>query len=117
MRYEKFDDHDPYFQGKVNQTQTNFLNFAPSMSPNNPEMLFYSGNAFSLSRRFSSISDRELQQYKEVRMNVTGSQIKEGNRCCVLWTIIMGSIFLFPLFFICCDWWKKMTNKLYHVEN
>ena len=28
----------------------------------------------------------------------------------------LGSIFLFPLFFICCDWWKKIINKLYSVE-
>lgn len=29
----------------------------------------------------------------------------------------MGSILIFPLFFICCDWWKRRVNRIYNVEN
>lgn len=32
-------------------------------------------------------------------------------------TFVLGSIFILPLFFICCDWWKRKTNTLYIVEN
>lgn len=37
--------------------------------------------------------------------------------CCLYSTIISGSILVFPLFFFCCDWWKRKVNVLYNVEN
>lgn len=48
---------------------------------------------------------------------MTGTMIKTNDLCCFWNTIIWGSIFLFPLFFICCDWWKRRVNKLYTVEH
>ena len=30
-------------------------------------------------------------------------------------TIIWGSIVIFPLFFMCCDWWKKCTYAAYEI--
>lgn len=62
------------------------------------------------------MSGEELAKYRSLRINITGTMIKTNNICCFWNTVIWGSIFLFPLFFICCDWWKKIVNKLYSVE-
>lgn len=56
-----------------------------------------------------------LSKYKSLRINLTGNIIKANSLCCFWGTIILGSIFIFPLFFICCDWWKKKVNKAYQV--
>jgi hypothetical protein len=35
--------------------------------------------------------------------------------CCQLTTIIAGSFCIFPLCFMCCNWWKKCVNPAYEV--
>lgn len=57
-----------------------------------------------------------MSKYKSIRINITGNVIKNANVCCFWNTVIWGSIFLFPLFFICCDWWKKAVNRLFSVD-
>ena len=44
MQYES----DPYFQGKLAEMQTNFLNFSGNMAATNPDTYVFSGNAYSL---------------------------------------------------------------------
>ena len=34
---------------------------------------------------------------------------------CYFCTIFWGSILLFPLLFICCDWWRKCVSPAYDV--
>jgi hypothetical protein len=46
---------------------------------------------------------------------VTGTQIKEMNVGCLTCTIIAGSFCIFPLCFMCCNWWKKMVNPAFDV--
>jgi len=54
---------------------------------------------------------------KSLRINITGTQVKNMDTCCLYSTIISGSILVLPLFFFCCDWWKRKVNVLYNVEN
>jgi hypothetical protein len=35
--------------------------------------------------------------------------------CCLVFTIIFGSIFCPLLFIMCCDWWKKIAYPLYEI--
>lgn len=72
MRY----DTDPYFQGKIEELQTNFLNFNPMMAAGNPGTFFFSGNSFSIKKRVDEISFDEMAHYKSIRINITGTQIK-----------------------------------------
>lgn len=97
--------------------QTSFLNYGPSISGTNADIYTFSGNSYSLSLKAKEMSAEELAKYRSLRINITGTMIKTNNMCCFWQTIIWGSIFLFPLFFICCDWWKKIVNKIYLVEN
>jgi hypothetical protein len=34
---------------------------------------------------------------------------------CILCTTIWGSILIFPLFFMCCDWWKRIAYPSYNI--
>lgn len=34
---------------------------------------------------------------------------------CTICTFIWGAIIIFPLFFLCCNWWKRTTQPLYDV--
>ena len=58
-----------------------------------------------------------MQSFTCIRVNLTGTLIKGNNICCFWWTVILGSIFLFPLFLICTNWWKRKVNRIYNVEN
>jgi hypothetical protein len=55
-------------------------------------------------------------QVKSLRVNINGSVIQSFNMCCWITTIIFGSIFVFPLFFICCDWWKRRTFQTFSID-
>ena len=35
--------------------------------------------------------------------------------CCSLTTLIIGSILIIPLFFMCCSWWQKIVNAAFTV--
>jgi hypothetical protein len=48
---------------------------------------------------------------------MTGTILQAFNLCCWITTIIFGSIFVFPLFFICCDWWKRLTWQTYSIDH
>lgn len=37
------------------------------------------------------------------------------NYSCLISTIIAGSFVIFPLFFMCCSWWKKMVTAAYDI--
>lgn len=107
--------YDPSLSGRAIDMQATFLNYAPYANSSNPDMYTFSGNAFSLANKAKELSDEELSKYRALRINITGTVIKNNNMCCFWNTVIWGSIFLFPLFFICCDWWKRIVNKLYAV--
>lgn len=65
----------------------------------------------------NALTQPELDKIKSLRINITGSQIKNVDSCCFYTTIVAGGIVVFPLFFLCCDWWKRKVNKLYNVDN
>ncbi len=50
-------------------------------------------------------------------ISIIVNQVKNIDNCCFWSTILCGSLVLFPWFFLCCDWWKRRVNKLYHVDN
>ena len=107
--------NDYEYGGQFMDLQTNFLNFSDNMSSSSPEAFIFSGNAYSLQAKSNEMNTQELQKYKSLRINITGTQTKGNDLCCFWATIIVGSIIIFPLFFICCNWWKKRINKLYEV--
>lgn len=52
----------------------------------------------------------------DANINVTGSQIQAMNNCSLMCTIIWGSIIILPLFFMCCDWWKRCTYPAFNID-
>lgn len=111
-----YDGVDPFFKTRGGPLNTNFLHFIPYSNHSNSEVFFFSGNSYSLKSRVKELEENFFK-YKSLRINITGTQVKNADPCCFWSTIVLGSIFIFPLFFICCDWWKKRTGMLFNIQN
>ena len=55
-------------------------------------------------------------KYKSLKIHLIGLPTKGYNQCCFWTTIFFGRILIFPLTFICCDWWKKLVQKSFAVD-
>ncbi len=62
------------------------------------------------------VSQRTQSDIKSLRINISGAILQSFNMCCWVSTIVFGSIFLFPLFFVCCDWWKRKALQTFTVD-
>ncbi len=51
-----------------------------------------------------------------LRIDIAGTILQTFNMCCWITTIICGSVLLIPLFFFCCDWWKRKTLQTLIVD-
>ena len=55
-------------------------------------------------------------QLVEIRINVVGSKTESTSNCCYTLTILLGIFLIIPLFFMCCDWWKRIVHPKYVVN-
>lgn len=78
-------------------------------------MFMYSGNAVGLQCKLEGLSYQEAQVYREATINCMGNQIKEVNTCCIVCTGIWGGILIFPICFMCCNWWKKIAMPAFEI--
>ena len=70
----------------------------------------YAGPCTSFETRAPEImTDPQGPTIKDVNLTLLGNQITSFGTCCFICTIIWGSIVIFPLCFMCCNWWKKMV--------
>jgi hypothetical protein len=90
-------------------------NMFSGMNSNNPSLFYVSGNALSLQSRVEALSDEALHKIVDANITVTGTQIQSMNMGAYMCTIIGGSFIILPLFFICCDWWKRCTLPAFDV--
>ena len=84
-------------------------------SRSNPNVFYFAGTSLSLQTRLDSMEDSEISQLVDVNITVTGLQIKQMNCMCYFCTIFWGSIFLLPLFCICCDWWRRCVFPAFDI--
>lgn len=49
-------------------------------------------------------------------ITLVGNKTKPSNICCFSVTMIFADFFIFPLFFTCCMWWKKIVYPTYEVS-
>jgi hypothetical protein len=78
-------------------------------------IFMYNGNAIGLQTRLESITSNEASTVREATISCTGTQITEMNTLCLVCTMIWGSLLIFPLFFMCCDWWMSLTYPAFDV--
>lgn len=52
----------------------------------------------------------------EVYITAVGNKTVASDSCCFLLTIIFGMFLIFPIFFMCCGWWKKMIFPKYDLD-
>ena len=60
-------------------------------------------------------TDSQINQINDASIRVTGIEIKPRSELSQGCTIIWGSVLLFPIFFVCCNWWKKCTHACYDI--
>lgn len=52
---------------------------------------------------------------QQANIMIVGTKSKPGNDWCHAFTVIFGSLLIFPLFFMCCMWWKKIVYPTYDL--
>jgi hypothetical protein len=87
---------------------------------------FFAGNQQAAVANFNTFPTFYQQkvmeaQGQQVPMNeasffIVGNKTHQGNDCCYMLTIMFAVCLIFPFFFMCCDWWKKIVNQLYEVN-
>ena len=43
---------------------------------------------------------------------MVGELVDDYNFCCVFWTFMFACL-IFPIFFICCSWWRRIAHATY----
>lgn len=82
----------------------------------NPNVFMFAGNSLSLQSRLDSITDAECERFIDANITATGVEAQTMNMWSFMCTMIWGSIIIIPLFFMCCDWWKRCTYPAFTIS-
>ena len=81
----------------------------------NPQYFFFVGNSLSLQARLDNMTT-EADTYIDAKITVTGVEVKPMRVCSLILTFMCVCL-IFPICFICMDWWKRCTYGAYSVHN
>ena len=110
------DSYDPQYEAAMRmRRQMAEAGIDPDLGIKKADYFYFSGNALSLQSRLDSISDQEVGILVDAKIIISGVEVKEVNMTALMCTLIWGAIILFPLFFICCNWWKKCVGGISDV--
>ena len=77
---------------------------------------YYKGNAGSFELKVSEINnDSKASTVRDASININGNQLTGFGLCCLIVTIVFGCILIFPLFFMCCDWWRRKVYPTFSI--
>ena len=48
-------------------------------------------------------------------LTIVGTKVDAGSGACVCLTMVFACL-IFPLFFMCCGWWKRIAHPKYEVD-
>lgn len=51
---------------------------------------------------------------QQANITLVGNKTKSSNICCFIMTFMFFCL-IFPLCFMCCEWWKKIVSPLYEL--
>lgn len=91
-----------------------YANMMPSGVINGSFM--FTGSSIQLPSRIEAVQPQELSTVRDINVTIMGTQVKEYNVCCMIITIVFGSILIFPLCFMCCGWWQRLVYPAFEVE-
>lgn len=104
------DKEDPYYFNPPLQNNNPIANVMLSVPPPTANNSFrFSGKPLSLLSRLAALPDEEIHKITDAHLIITGKQIQGVNKSAYMATVIGASLILLPLFFMCCDWWKRCT--------
>ena len=72
--------------------------------------------AFEIRSNDQTIEENKMNTIRDAVISLQGTQVSQFGMCCFIWTIVWGSILIFPLFFMCCDWWKRIVYPSFSVS-
>ncbi len=53
---------------------------------------------------------------QQINIMLVGNKTKSSNPMCIFSTICFGMCCIFPLCFMCCNWWKKAVYPIYELS-
>ncbi len=83
---------------------------------NNPNYFFFNGSSISLQTRLETMTDEEANKIIDATIVVTGREVQSLNSTAFLCTFVWGSIIIIPLFFMCCNWWRRCVLAAYDID-
>lgn len=104
------------FPNQYNANETSISSFNPKSDKMNPSfnhIFLYSGGTAGLQKKIDALTAPDLKGIKEINITCLGQQIKPYKPCYVICTGIWGALFIFPLLFMCCNWWKKIVMPVF----
>jgi len=51
----------------------------------------------------------------EINITVKGMQINQPNVCCCVFTAMFACL-IFPILFVYCDWYRRITEPIYEIK-
>ena len=85
------------------------------MLGSDPKTFVFTGNCLSLQATLDHLSSEDANRFIDASINVVGLAVKGFDSSCYTCTLIWGSVFIFPLCFLCCDCWQKRTYPAFSV--
>jgi len=79
-------------------------------------MLTSSGSEIMFHGKIDSLTSQQTQGMTQMNITITGQKVKAKNGCCYCMTIGFGSLLIFPLCFMCCQWWKNIVHSKYAMD-
>ena len=89
--------------------------FSPQYNTD-PGILFVNGTIEEVNQQLRHLLTADLSGYDSLRVDIREKVVKASRPCFFFWTLILTSIMVLPLFWLCTDCWKRMAFRLTEVR-
>jgi len=76
----------------------------------------FQGDADNFTNIVKSLTTESINEITHCSVVIMGEEIKPGNAKCLILTVIMGLLCIFPLCFFCCQWWKRVVSQIFRMD-
>jgi hypothetical protein len=89
----------------------------PEMFTISNGMLTMSGSEIMFYGKSDSFTFEQSQSVTQINLTIAGQKVQSKGNCCHLLTFGFGSLLIFPLLFMCCQWWKNIVHPKYALDD
>jgi hypothetical protein len=58
----------------------------------------------------------QAQTVTQINLTIAGQKVQAKGTACQTATICLGYFFIFPLCFMCCEWYKNIVHPKYTID-